>query len=281
MKYSRLHRVARLACVVPIVLSFTLARGDEPTIITRERPVRFDPREIEFRPRIPDGVTCGVLCGIDGKLMTGDWKKTGVVDSVDHDAGIIEFTTDQFKVKGKVREKRQSGQLVYRLPHGLKLPLKPGDPITLLHDHQSNEKHLEWDIHISSGEKLIFATSQRQHDSAPRSANKAEVLFKGVPGAQSLFYWSDPRDNDLVQFNRKKIEPHSPISMRCDDNTLSRVGLSEDAPTEVMLEGQKYYFVLLSSQSVQREPQDGNGEQESEGGLGSQSVECFLLRAES
>ncbi|NND99487.1 MAG: hypothetical protein HKN47_19405 [Pirellulaceae bacterium] len=198
---------------------------------------------------MPDSpsIPFAIVCDIDGVLMTGDWKVIGKVSAIDHERGVILFNTEAMLVEGKVRDESKMGRLAYRLPHQLPMPLNAGDPITILHDHETDKKRLEWDIHISSGDRLVLATSHQHDDSPPQSAKRREVLFAQAPGGHSVFYWSDPANKELNQSKHDVVESTITLQTRSTggDRTID-VGKGDLA--EIDLDGRHYAFVVLASE---------------------------------
>lgn len=253
-------------------------RSVAQTALLRPAPLRFEPQVIRGEAKIPDGVAFGMECDLDGVLMIGDWKAIGRVTHVDHKAGLIQFDTEEFRVNDEVRQKSQRGRLAYRLPHGLKLPLAAGDPITLLHDHDTNEKRLEWDIHIASGEELIFATTHQHDDSPPRSAETAEVLFEGAAGGHVVFFWSDPTDDDLNQSLTTVRRRPPPLRLRVADGDGFEEVSHDSHLTSITLRDKKYFFFVNSSEYYENQAHE-HDPAEKPAASHSHSIECVLIKA--
>ncbi|MCA9136412.1 MAG: hypothetical protein KDB00_06630 [Planctomycetales bacterium] len=222
-----------------------------------------------------------MMCDIDGVIQTDDWKVTGTVDR--HEPGLITFTTHEFRVRDKIRTASKTGRLAYRLPHGLSIPLASGDPIAIMHDHDTNAKRLEWDFHLSSGNKLILATTHQHDDTPPRSADQAEVLFDGAPGGHLIFFWSNPGTNDLDQNLTEVGTIHSPVFIRYRDDDQSKEALAaKDGITKVTLDGTNYNFVVIASEHSENEDHHDEGDRQSKAGSSdnlSHHLECILIRA--
>ena len=169
--YPRNRDFRRLSFVyVFCCLATSSINAEEPVRIVRTSPTLFRPHSIRGTAKIPEGVKLGIACELDRKLLTGDWKLSGTIRTIDHELGMIEFDTKATKVG--------QATLAYRLPHHLKLDLNQGDPITIVHDGE---------IHISSATNLILATSHRHDDTPPQSSNKAEIMFGDANGGHVLF----------------------------------------------------------------------------------------------
>lgn len=283
MRYTRFAFI----CIIAVDMATATGRCDaEPPTIRRAEPLRFQPHVTRGVANIPDSVSFGLMCDIDGVIQTGDWKTTGTVTS--HKPGLVEFTTEAFLVRGKVRDDAKPGRLAYRLPHGLTFPLSVNDPITIMHDQGANEKRAEWDIHISSGKELIFATTNQHDDTPPRSADNAEILFKDAPGGHVVFFWADPENDDRNQDLKVAGDFASAVSLKIrDDKEFKVIEASGDDPTRLSLDQTEFYFVVLSSQLLDRETNGGEshgGDSNEDADPGaadnqSHSLECFLLRA--
>ena len=234
----------------------------------------FPPQEVKGEAKIPEGVKFGVMCDVAGKLLIGDWKIQGVVLAVDHDTGIIMFKTNPVYVRDKLRQESQPGRLAYRLPHDLTLSLAAGDPITVMHDHEMNSKRVEWDIHLSSGKKLILATSHGHDDTPPQSAEQAEVLFEGAPGGHSVFYWSNPEDNEPEQNLKAKARVDTRVSLKArDDGEHQTIEFDNNRMLPIELDDEKYVFVVLASELYSNEESAAHDAQ------ASHTLECLLVKS--
>ncbi|QDT12578.1 hypothetical protein [Planctomycetes bacterium K23_9] len=241
-----------------------------PDIIERPEPLQYSAFKLQGTAKIPDSVPFAIACDLGGVLMTGDFKAIGKVKEHDRQAGVITFETEKH-----IHDEAQIGHLAYRLPAGLPIPLQSGDAISLLHDHQVNEKRMEWDFHISSNDKLIFATSHEHDDTPPRSADTAEVLFAGAPGGHSIFYWSDPADDDLAQLLKGAPTIHSPVSIKVrSDGETRTVKPNRNQIVNVQLSEEPYLFGVISSEHFPGAPDLSDPTQRTV----SHSTECFLLR---
>jgi hypothetical protein len=208
------------------------------------------------------------VCELDGKLLTGDWKLSGTIQTIDHEQGMIAFRIKAAKSDGVAH-------LAYRLPHQLKLALNPGDPITVFHDEDQNGSRLEWEIHISSSTKLILATSHRYDDTPPQSSDKAEVLFDNAPGGHVFFYWANPDDDEITQDLRKGGPPHTPISVKVSSQRERReIPFSDKSLFPVELDQQPYLFVTMISNLYSIEDEHGDSHSAS----ASHALECLLIR---
>lgn len=278
------------AVVMAVAWGVSRWRGDvvneetSVTVLQRPAPLRYAPVIRRGEASIPDGVPFAFVCELGGELLSNDWKIIGVVKQHDRKSGILTFQQDEFAVGKDVREKSEEGHLAYRLPHGLSLPLEANDPITIVHDHETNLKRMEWDIHIASGDELIFALSHQHDDTPPRSADKAEVLFDGALsgqtfGGHAIFFWSDPSNNDVDQKLSGQAIIQSPVSIRTDANGKAATIESDgDRTTLIQLGTSDYHFVVLSSEHFSHD--HATGEASEDPPSGSHSLECFLLKAD-
>ncbi len=298
------HHLHHIVCAMSCFLALSVSLGpilsvnaEPPRIIVREAPVRFAPHVMRGVAKIPADVPFGVVCDLDGVILTGDWKAIGRVTSVDDETGIILFNTEAFyktikppkgqagddDLKGgikadEVTDQSRAGRLAYRLPGGRTLPMQAGDPITILHDHNVHAKRMEWEIHISSGEELILATAHLHDDTPPQSPDKAEVLFDNLPIEHSLFYWSDPSDDDKDQILRGVRENWNVNLQPGDGQFRSAVASESDGRTLVTLGKNTYEFVVVSSE-LYSSPEENDGESISLVGIQlSHSLECILVK---
>lgn len=254
--------------------------AESPRMVIRKGPLRLKKHETLGTAKIPDDVPFGLMCDIEGVIQSGDWKVNGIVTG--HEPGLITFETEEFRVGEAVRSPARPGRLAYRLPQELPLPLSEGDPITLMHDQDADEKRIEWDIHLSSGPELIFATAHRHDDTPPQSAENAEVLFDGAPGGHVIFFWADPNDNDTVQDLNSVAQMHAPVSMRVrDENQMKQIDVAHGEITPVKLDGKNYVFVVLSSEYLEHHSHGNHSDHDAEQAgteATSHSIECILLK---
>ena len=268
------------------------SQAETPKVVRRAKPPLLKRQPIMGKAELPDEVAFGMMCDVAGEIQTGDWKLIGKV--VAHEPGLVTFRTEEFQVRGKVRDEEQEGHLAYRLPEGLELPLAVGDPITLMHDHGTDQKRVERDIHLSSAGQLILATSHQHDDTPPKSADRAEVLFEGAPGGRALFFWSDPGTDDLTQALKEVGEISSPVSLRAQEgDDFEEIDASRNSVTTISLDGVEYHFVVLSSHYVAYDShgQDSHGHESDDSDESPDqasaeevdahyhSLECLLIRA--
>ena len=260
MQSYPLNRDFRRLCLgfVLFFLAICSIDAEEPVRIVRSSPTLFRPHPRHGTAKIPDGVKLGIVCELDGKLLTGDWKLSGTIRTIDHEQGMIKFNTKAMKGVG-------DAHLAYRLPHQLKLALNQGDPITIFYDGA---------IHISSATNLVLATSHRHDDTPPQSSDKAEVLFGDAPGGRVSFYWANP-DDEIKQDLRTGVGPHLPISlMACTQGEIREIPVKDNAIIPVELDGQPYVFATVFSELYCIEEDHGD----SHSGSASNTLECLLIR---
>jgi hypothetical protein len=254
------NRDFRRLCFVYVFccLATSSINAEEPVRIVRTSPTLFRPSPILGTAKIPEGVQLGIACELDGKLLTGDWKLSGTIRTIDHEQGMIEFNTKAAKGVG-------TAHLAYRLPHQLKLALIQGDPITVFHDAE---------IHISSAKTLVLATSHRHDDTPPQSSNRAEILFDDTPGGHVFFYWANP-DDETTQDLKTGSPPNIPISLKARTQGEAReIPVKDNAIIPVELDGQPYVFATVFSEPHSIEEVHGAAHK----GTASRNLKCLLIR---
>ena len=245
---------------------------------------------------IPGDVEFGVMCEVGGIVQTDDWKIVGTVKAIDDEANEITFETEAFyKTLKAPREtkkgdpdyagvraaapstKSQIGNLAYRLPKNRTLPMNVGDPITIMHDHHIHDNGVAWDIRVSSGRELIFASSHLHDKTPPYSSEKAEILFGGVEEAKSIFYWSCPEDDDKNQILRGDIGLRQKLT---DGKTEECVVHSDGGDTKVVeLAGNRYAFEVLTSDLYTNPIPNSRKRQHVDDEVdGTLTLECILVK---
>ena len=278
--HFRAHLFVTVGVLSFVCMASCLAEG--PTIVKREGPLRFKAHTIKGEASIAKGVVFDVVCEVNGDLLKGDWKTVGTVTGVGPER--IFFNTDEVRTDKKVRQQSHPATLAYRLPNGLTLPLAKGDHITIMHDHQIVAKRFEWDIHISRGKELVFASSHRHDESPPLSADSSELAFPNADGKKMLFYWSDPTYNETAQTRDQNLPSKLNLVIKASfeggqDATVTVDETERNIP--VLLDGQKYIFVALSSEhstyGEHEEDADGKGDHDDEKAI-SHGLECILVK---
>ena len=246
---SRIVFLFILANTAGVFFPAPRCNADPPRVIQRSGPLRLQPKPLRGQASIPEGIVFDIVCSIDGNLMLRDWKAIGKIKSIGPDT--IHFTTDEVHVDGKVRQSSHPATLAYRLPGGLKLDVAAGDPITILHDHSVVEKRDEWDIHISSGKKLILASSHRSDHSPPLSADAMELVFPGKEQTRMLFYWSDPVYNETDQKRDQELPSKIQLSVQAHQQAEPISQVSVENSTQIVtvtLDDVRYHLLALESE---------------------------------
>lgn len=214
-----------------------------PKVIVREPARRYPPVKVPAIASIPDGVDFGFAADVDGILQLGDWRVVGSVWEVH--PNLIVFRTEKTD-----KEPSQIGRLAYRLPDGMSLDLAPGQPLTIEHDHEFVNKHFAYDMHISSDETLILATSHGTEAAAPPDSNTTQVIFSGSDRRANpfgvVFYWSKAEHRTELQPTNNSKQFDAPLTLQAKgQSTTQQVGSGDSA--EIVLNGKKYAFKLLKS----------------------------------
>lgn len=223
---------------------------EDSRVIDRKSPKRLIQPKIPGIARVPRGVEIGFICEVDGLIQTGHWKMVGMVTK--HKPGKLTFKTDEFRVRGKIRTEAKTGHLAYKLPEDMPMPISVGDPITILHDYSAKQKRLERNIHISSGNQLILATSRFDDAFVPRSADRAELLIDTLPDGSVRFYWSDPADDDREQALKEvpRISPAVLIQYQVDSH-IGFFARAKKGFQSIMLGQEEYLFRILDDEAKQ------------------------------
>jgi hypothetical protein len=148
----------------------------------------------------------GFALDVAGRAQTGNWDVTGKV---------IE------NVGGRLTLKTDSGEewhLVYRLPEGQVLDVKPGQSVTIKRVQSIIGSRLAYDLHISSGNDLVLAASRQFRTTAPKDAAGASRLFpaEGMATAplRSIAFWGDADRKEPMKATKYTTVYKVPINVQ-------------------------------------------------------------------
>ena len=184
-------------------------------------PVKF--QELKGRATLPKQGNLGFGLDLAEKVLHGNWDIKGKVTAVEADR--VTFTTD----KGEV------GNLVFRLPKGLRLSLVANEAVSIKRTTMGYRAVLSYKLLVASSEKLVI-TSGRLFSDSPQKVKIWDSLIL-------------EQDGELGQGLKTKYETtyQVPVTLTIDGG---KIELALGEAHEVIVQGKTYNVMMYQSCKV-------------------------------